>query len=91
MRSRRIVSVVTPYLRARSATSTVPVRNEYLSWLGNGKIFYVPVPVVVTILVVGLMHYVLSQTRFGQYTYAIGGNREAAVRAARAIEINING
>ncbi len=61
--------------------TTVPVRNEYLSWIGNGKILSIPVPVVITVLVVCLMHYVLSQTRFGQYTYAIGGNREAAVRA----------
>ncbi len=61
--------------------TTVPVRNEYLSWLGNGKIADIPVPVVITVLVVAFMHYVLSQTRFGQYTYAIGGNREAAIRA----------
>ena len=61
--------------------TTVPVRNEYLSWLGNGKVLAIPVPVIVTVLVVIFMHYVLSQTRFGQYTYAIGGNREAAVRA----------
>lgn len=70
--------------------TTVPVRNEYLSWIGNGKILVfedtsweigLPVPVIITVLVVGLMHYVLSQTRFGQYTYAIGGNREAAIRA----------
>ena len=61
--------------------TTVPVRNEYLSWLGNGSILGIPVPVFVTVLVVGLVHYVLSQTRFGQYTYAIGGNREAAIRA----------
>ena len=27
------------------------------------------------------LHFVLSQTRFGQHTYAIGGNREAALRA----------
>ena len=28
-----------------------------------------------------VMHWVLSQTRFGQHTYAIGGNRTAAIRA----------
>ena len=61
--------------------TTVPVRNEYLSWIGNGKILTIPVPVAVTVLVVVAMHYLLSQTRFGQYTYAIGGNREAAIRA----------
>ena len=36
---------------------------------------------LVTLAVVIVLHYVLSQTRFGQYTYAIGGNREAAKRA----------
>ncbi|NNG04405.1 MAG: ribose ABC transporter [Inquilinus sp.] len=61
--------------------TTVPVRNEYLAFLGNDRILGIPVPVIITILVVLLMHYVLSQSRFGQYTYAIGGNREAAIRA----------
>jgi ribose transport system permease protein len=28
-----------------------------------------------------LAHYLLSQTKFGQYTYAIGGNRNAAIRS----------
>ena len=28
-----------------------------------------------------LAHHLLSRTRFGQYTYAIGGNRESAMRA----------
>ena len=40
-----------------------------------------PVPVLITIAVVAALHYVLSQTRFGQYTYAIGGNRTAALRS----------
>ena len=61
--------------------TTVPVNNPLLFWLGNGKILGVPVPVVITVLLVVLMHWVLSQTRFGQHTYAIGGNRTAAIRA----------
>ena len=40
-----------------------------------------PLVVLVAIVVVVAMHYLLSETRFGQYTYAIGGNREAAQRA----------
>lgn len=61
--------------------TTVPVSNPVLFWLGNGTLGGVPSPVVVTLIVLAVLHYVLSQTRYGQYTYAIGGNRQAAIRA----------
>jgi predicted ABC-type sugar transport system permease subunit len=61
---------------------TVPVNNPILFQLGTTKIFgLIPIPVLITAIVVLIAHFVLSQTRFGQYTYAIGGNREAALRA----------
>ena len=41
----------------------------------------VPLIVVITVIVVACVHYLLSQTRYGQYTYAIGGSKEAASRA----------
>ena len=61
--------------------TTVPVNDSWLFAMGSGKLFGVPIPVLITIALVIAMHYVLSQTRFGQYTYAIGGNRTAALRA----------
>jgi len=61
--------------------TTVPVNNEWLFALGNSKPLGVPLPVLITVLLVLVMHWVLSQTRFGQATYAIGGNRTAAIRA----------
>jgi ribose transport system permease protein len=61
--------------------TTVPVANETLSFLGNGRIGGFPVIVLVTVLALLVLHYLLSQTRFGQYVYAVGGNRAAAVRA----------
>ena len=61
--------------------TTVPVNNPWLFEMGNGKLLGVPIPVIITIVAVLVLHYVLSQTRFGQYTYAIGGNRMAAIRA----------
>ncbi|MEP3275718.1 MAG: ribose ABC transporter [Stappiaceae bacterium] len=61
--------------------STVPVNNDFLFFIGNGSVFGIPVPIIITVVVVGVLHYILSQTRFGQYTYAIGGNRNAASRA----------
>ena len=61
--------------------TTVPVDNGWLFVLGSGRLLGVPIPVVVTAVAVLVMHYVLAETRFGRFTYAIGGNREAAVRA----------
>jgi ribose transport system permease protein len=61
--------------------TTVPVNNPWLFAMGNGKLLGIPIPVVIAITVVLVMHWVLSQSRFGQYTYAIGGNRVAAVRS----------
>ncbi|WP_200841033.1 ABC transporter permease subunit, partial [Geminicoccus flavidas] len=61
--------------------TTVPVNNPWLFQLGNAKILQVPVPVILTAIVVLVMHWVLREGRFGRYTYAIGGSKAAAVRA----------
>jgi len=62
--------------------TTVPVSgNSFISTLGNGTIGGVPWLVIITIVFVIVMHYVLSQTRFGQHNYAIGANEQAARRA----------
>ncbi|MEW9523340.1 ribose ABC transporter [Agrobacterium radiobacter] len=61
--------------------TTVPVKNSYLAELGNGQILGIPYLVLVAVAVVIIMHYLLSQTRFGQHNYAIGANAQAARRA----------
>ncbi len=61
--------------------TTVPVSNPILFWIGNGTLFGIPALVLVTLLVLIVLHHLLSQSRYGQYTYAIGGNRQAALRA----------
>lgn len=40
-----------------------------------------PHPVTLVVILLILSHYVLSRTKFGLYTYAIGGNKEASLRA----------
>ena len=64
-----------------SGGHTVPSSNPAFSYVGNGVVLGVPVPVTLTIAVVIVMQYVLAETRFGQYTLAIGGNRQASIRA----------
>nr|BBH89216.1 ribose ABC transporter permease [Thermosporothrix sp. COM3] len=38
-------------------------------------------PLILSLLLVLFCHWLLTRTRFGQHTYAIGGNKEAARRA----------
>jgi predicted ABC-type sugar transport system permease subunit len=61
--------------------ATVPIHNAAYAFVGNGRLIEFPVVVLITAVVVLFVHYVLSQTRFGQHTYAIGANRNAAIRA----------
>ena len=42
---------------------------------------WLPIPVLVTAIITVAAGIVLAKTRFGAFTYAIGDNREAAVRA----------
>ena len=65
---------------AAGSGMTVPVDHAGLAWIGTGW-----TPVVVTGVLLLAMHFVLSQTRFGQYTYAIGGNQQSAERAGIAV------
>jgi ribose/xylose/arabinose/galactoside ABC-type transport system permease subunit len=63
----------------------IEINNEAFNALGTGLLLPgvghipgIPVPVVIMLAVVAAASYGLSQTRFGRYVYAIGGNEEAA-------------
>jgi len=45
-----------------------------------------PWPVVVSIIVVLITMYLLHLTQFGRHTFAIGGNRESAIRAGVRVD-----
>ena len=46
--------------------------------LATGDLLGIPVPVIVMLAIYGIAYFVLSRTTLGRYTYAIGGNEEAA-------------
>ncbi len=59
----------------------VPIFNlpESLNkMLGIGKVWGIPVPVLVALVLVIIVSIMLNRTRIGRYFYAIGGNEEAA-------------
>ncbi len=47
--------------------------------IATGEIMFIPVPVILMILVYLIAHFILRHTKLGRYTYAIGGNEEAAL------------
>ena len=48
-------------------------------FLASGEILGIPNPVIIMIVVYLIAHFVLTRTKLGRYTYAIGGNEEASV------------
>jgi ribose transport system permease protein len=53
--------------------------SESFRFLAAGEIFSIPTPVIIMILVYIIAYFLLNRTKLGRYTYAIGGNEEAAI------------
>ena len=60
---------------------TIAISNPWYSSIGNDRILGVPLLIILTVICCIILHYVLSQTRFGQHTYAMGASQAAASRA----------
>ncbi len=60
---------------------TIAISNKWYSSVGNDRVLGVPVIVVLAVICCIILHYLLSQTRFGQHTYAMGASKAAASRA----------
>ncbi len=48
------------------------------NFIGQGDLFGIPVPILLLVLMALVTHVLYSQTKFGKYVYAIGGNEQAA-------------
>ncbi|MEX2116778.1 MAG: ribose ABC transporter permease [Bacteroidota bacterium] len=51
---------------------------EGFAEIARGRLFFIPIPTLIMLIVFGAAHFTLTQTRFGRYVYAVGGNIEAA-------------
>jgi ribose transport system permease protein len=65
---------------ARKITGGFTIENlpGAMSWLGQGKIIGIPTTIILLIILYISAHLFMTQTRFGRYIYAVGGNQEAA-------------
>jgi L-arabinose transport system permease protein len=59
----------------------VGVSQESFFVFGNGQLFGVPVPILITIVCFLFFGWLLNYTTYGRNTMAIGGNQEAALLA----------
>lgn len=61
-------------------TNGTPISGlgQNFSGIGNKTVLGLPIPVVIMVIVFGIGFYILSQTRYGRYVYALGGNEDSA-------------
>ncbi|WP_045319809.1 ABC transporter permease [Limimaricola cinnabarinus] len=64
-------------------TKGYPIRplGPEFTVFGQGKLFGLPLPVVIFLAIAVLLIWMLSQTRIGRNVFAVGGNRDAALLA----------
>ncbi|MHB1405969.1 MAG: ABC transporter permease [Desulfitobacteriaceae bacterium] len=61
-----------------SDASPITQVADGFSVIGGGRLGVVPDPVVIFLVLIIIASVLLKKTKFGEYTYAIGGNEEAA-------------
>lgn len=53
------------------------LKTDY-TYLASGRLFGIPILIIISSVMILLMWFFLNQTKFGKYIYAIGGNEAAA-------------
>lgn len=72
-----------PYVSGGTAPGEL---TEAFLWIGQGKIFTIPVPVWIMLIIVIIAHIILKYTKFGRILYMTGSNAEAATLSG----VNVN-
>lgn len=68
---------------SKIVTNATPIGNlpESISFLGNGYVGFIPVPVLIMVILFIIFAFIMSKTKFGREVYAVGGGKEAAFYA----------
>lgn len=75
-------------LYKQKVVSDIQTYSDAFLFIGNGKLLGIPFLVAIMIFVFIISAIVLSRTKFGRYTYAIGGNEEAATLSGIRVKMN---
>ena len=55
---------------------SLSVTNKAYDFLGNGKIFGIPVSIFITLFFLLLSYFIMNKTKLGTHIYALGGNKQ---------------
>lgn len=69
-----------------SSGQNISIYDDVYKKIGFGKVFNIPILVIILLIVYIVISYILRNTAFGRYTYAVGGNPIASELSG----ININ-
>jgi ribose/xylose/arabinose/galactoside ABC-type transport system permease subunit len=58
--------------------ATVFGLSDIVGFIGQGSVFFIPIPFIIMLLVLLCMYIVLNKTIYGRHVIATGGNMEAA-------------
>ncbi|MGK9230459.1 ABC transporter permease [Inquilinus limosus] len=72
------MSIITGSALVMTGGLTRPLMVPGFNWIGSGRLFGIPVPLILMLLCYGALWVVLAKTRFGRFVYASGGNPEAS-------------
>jgi len=67
---------------------TSPIQNDFIDWLGNGRILGIYTMIWITVILILLMIVVLKRTRLGYNIYSIGGSENVARVSGINVEKN---
>ena len=59
----------------------VMLTNAWFTGIYSNKLFGIPMPIIIFVVVTIIMYLLLHWTRFGRYIFAVGGNVNAAIAA----------
>ncbi|WP_342237408.1 ABC transporter permease [Inquilinus sp. OTU3971] len=72
------MSIITGSALVMTGGLTRPLMVPGFNWIGSGRLFGIPVPLILMLLCYGALWVVLAKSRFGRFVYASGGNPEAS-------------
>ncbi|MDR2630880.1 MAG: ABC transporter permease [Spirochaetaceae bacterium] len=72
------MSIFRSLIQYFSGASNIVSKNTIYPLIGSGIFLGIPVPVWVFLILAGLLHVVLNNTRFGRYVCAVGANEQVA-------------
>lgn len=67
------------YTKGSPISTGMNDNSDFFEWFAFGRVFGIPVPILIMMFVFVFAGYLLKYTRLGRYIYALGGN-EAATR-----------